>query len=74
MPTVKELEGIVDYGRANPSIDPSYFPNTLASGVWTGTQRSDYAYNAWATVFGDGKSGHYLLSNAYPVRLVHGAQ
>ncbi len=35
LPTVKELESIVNYGQTSPAIDSSAFPNTKASNYWT---------------------------------------
>ncbi len=37
MPTVKELQSIVDYGLSTPSINSTYFPNTVASDYWSST-------------------------------------
>ena len=39
LPNLKELLSIVDYGRANPSIDTTYFLNTFngAPGYWSST-------------------------------------
>lgn len=37
MPTIKELQSIVDYDRVDPAIDPVYFPNTQSGGYWSST-------------------------------------
>ncbi|MEN9373358.1 MAG: hypothetical protein RIR79_910 [Pseudomonadota bacterium] len=74
MPTRKELVSIVDFGRVNPSIDPTYFPNTPASHVWSG---SPYAYDAsyaWFVGFYNGVSFNYYRGNGFGVRLVRGGQ
>lgn len=75
IPTVKELEGIADLGRVNPAIDPTYFPNTPSSNVWSG---SPYALNssyAWGVHFGSGYAygvnGRGIVNS---VRLVRGGQ
>lgn len=35
VPTLIELQGIVNYGRTDPAIDQTYFPNTPQSTFWT---------------------------------------
>ena len=53
MPHIKELEGIVHYGRSDPAIDSMYFPNTLSnSSFWSGTPNATSTSNAWAVGFG----------------------
>ena len=37
LPTIKEVCSIVDLKRTGPSIDTSFFPNTLASSYWSST-------------------------------------
>jgi hypothetical protein len=37
LPTVKELSFLVDRDRDDPSINTTYFPNTVASGYWSST-------------------------------------
>ncbi len=74
MPTVKELESIVNYGRYSPAIDTGYFPNAVSSYVWSG---SPYAYNsdyAWDVYFNDGFSGADYRNHSRAVRLVRGGQ
>ncbi len=75
MPTVNELEGIADFGRFSPAIDPTYFPNTLTatSFYWSdspyGTSDSRYVR------FSDGGAFANLGRNEQlHVRLVRGAQ
>lgn len=72
MPTVKELEGIADFGRTNPVIDPTYFPNTPSWLFWSGTLSA--AGGAWPVLF-----GYEVVSGTLPgrsgrnhVRLVRG--
>lgn len=74
MPTVKELEGIVDFGRVNPAIDPDYFPNTPSSVVWSGSPYADSSNLAWYVVFSSGFAGNGYRSSKYHVRLVRGGQ
>ena len=74
MPTVKELEGIADLGRFNPAIDPTYFPNTPSSFVWSGSPHAGNSGNAWVVYFYYGFAYYVLRSNALSVRLVRGGQ
>jgi hypothetical protein len=75
LPTWKELLSIVDYGRYNPSIYTTYFPNTAASFYWSSTTDAKYPDFAWVVyfysgrvVYGSSKSG--LLY----IRTVRGVQ
>ncbi len=73
MPTIKELEGIADLGRANPAIDPIYFPNTPTSLVWAATVPPNFL--AWSVQFSDGQSNSsFSRDTANSVRVVRGVQ
>ncbi|WOO31809.1 DUF1566 domain-containing protein [Diaphorobacter limosus] len=74
MPTVKELEGIADLGRSNPAIDPTYFPNTPSSYVWSGSPNAGYSSYAWNVNFGYGNANDGLRSSSSRVRLVRAGQ
>lgn len=74
MPTIKELEGIADLGRANPAIDTNYFPNTPPSFVWSGSPNAYGSDFAWDVNFGNGAAGFDGRGNDYPVRLVRAGQ
>ena len=77
MPTRRELQGIVDYGRHSPAIDTGYFPNTPGNRVWSGSPYAYSSYDAWIVYFGLGYAGgadSHLRSNRFPVRLVRGGQ
>ncbi len=73
MPTVHELQGILDLGRMRPAIDLDYFPNTPDVTTWWSGTPSPWV-NAWFVSFSAG--GAYLdaFSNGKPVRLVRGVQ
>ncbi|MCX5902567.1 MAG: DUF1566 domain-containing protein, partial [Proteobacteria bacterium] len=54
LPTVKELQSIVDYGRYNPAINTTFFPilpDTWAILYWSSTDRASNSNNAWHTDF-----------------------
>ena len=73
MPTVKELEGIADLGRVNPTIDPTYFPNTPPSSYfWSGSPYAHSSNSAWWVYLGFANA--FVRSNGYSVRLVRAGQ
>ena len=51
LPTSKELEGIVDYGRTDPSIDTSVFQHTSSNYYWSSTTYEYYHEDAWNVNF-----------------------
>ncbi|MBV5276568.1 DUF1566 domain-containing protein [bacterium] len=74
MPSVDELQGIVHYGRSNPSIEPSYFRNTLSWVFWSASLYAPYPANAWVVYFFNGNTNAYVQSGDYHVRLVRSGQ
>ena len=72
LPRIQELQSIAHYGRSNPAIDTSYFPNTVAAGFWSGSTYAKNTAQAWDVFFTS--SGVYTdVKNAgYLVRLVRG--
>lgn len=74
MPRVKELEGIADFGRVNPAIDPTYFPNTPSSNFWSGSPYAHVWSLAWLVYFNDGYANFGLRYFGNGVRLVRGGQ
>lgn len=74
MPTVKELETIVDPSRTNPAIDPTYFPNTIASTFWSGSAYAGSSNAAWGSCFHGGYADNYVKFLTFPVRLVRGGK
>lgn len=70
LPTLIELESIVDYGRANPSIDPA-FPATPSSTFWTSTARANSdAGEGWAVDFAAGETMRIVPDDLLAVRCV----
>ena len=79
LPSIAELNTIVERGTSDPAINGTIFPNTPSSYFWSGSPYADDSYSyyyAWGVYFGDG--GAYgvnrygSLVNA--VRLVRGGQ
>ena len=53
LPTRAELQGIADYGRYNPAIDPT-FQNTISYFYWSSTAGADGTDDAWYLNFDSG--------------------
>ncbi|MBB1077631.1 DUF1566 domain-containing protein, partial [Rhodoferax sp. 4810] len=72
LPNAKELQSLVDYGRTDPSINVSYFPNTPSNHF---RSSSAIAQNyAFILLFSEGaNSGFSKTANTY-VRFVRGGQ
>lgn len=51
LPTDFELMTIVDYGTYNPSINTTYFPNTVAASYWSSTTGANGTTSAWDVSF-----------------------
>lgn len=75
LPTIRELQTLVHYGALNPAIDPTYFPNTVASDFWSASSYGPIPANAWSVTFNDGSvyAGDKTFY-VFPVRLVRGGQ
>jgi hypothetical protein len=52
LPSVRELQTIVDYGRYNLAIDPVF--RVFPSVYWTSTSHAEATVDAWFIVFVDG--------------------
>jgi hypothetical protein len=74
MPTRRELLTLVHAGAQNPSIDATYFPNTVAAYFWSGSSYVPDPTQAWQVSFLYGHNSGYYKSYAYFVRLVRGGQ
>jgi Protein of unknown function (DUF1566) len=56
LPTIKELQTIVDYSQTSPSIDTTAFPSTPADWFWSSSPLAGSSSNAWVVLFFDGSS------------------
>ena len=80
LPTLQELETLVDLGRsgAEPRIDPAnfpaYVPGTAAAPYWTRTPFAGSTAQAWALDFATGAPRPAPRADALRVRLVRGGQ
>jgi hypothetical protein len=57
LPTQIELLSIVDYTRANPCLDATYFPGTPAYAFWSSTPYTPSNAFAWGVTFDYGTEG-----------------
>lgn len=72
LPSINELASITNYGKNNPSIDLSVFPNIPSWPLWSTSvyyHDSDYAWNVW---FEDGVSSANIKTSSYYVKCVRG--
>ena len=73
LPRKYELQGLVDYGKSNPSIDSNIFPNTKPDYYWTSDLYSKNIYSdAWYIYFVQGNSYISDTDNKYYVKCVRG--
>lgn len=76
MPTVQELERLVDFSISDPnsSIDTKHFPDAVGDWYWSSSPDASDTTNAWMATFYDGHSSSYHRSNFYAVLLVRGGR
>jgi uncharacterized repeat protein (TIGR01451 family) len=75
LPTINELNTIVEYKDYNPAINLSVFPNTPSSHFWSASVNAGGTSDAWIVNFSgvhDNSSGYKRIN--YAVRLVRGEQ
>ena len=75
MPTINELNYIVNYGTYSPSSSTTYFTNTISSWYWSSTTNDSNTASAWFVDFSDGHDiADYGKNNDYHVRAVRGGK
>ena len=76
LPTVRELQGIVDYGVGlpGPTIDPAFFANTTGSAFWSASSHARNVNHGWLVYFDDGRVFEDSRDLGFKVRLVRGGQ
>ncbi len=73
MPTIKELESLVHYGRTFSAIESNYFPNpvnTVNWSVWSGSPSAGSADTAWYVLFSNGFSDTQSSTENATIHLV----
>jgi len=74
LPSVKELQSLVEYGCSSPSINLTIFPNTQSDFYWSSTSSAGGASTAWIISSGEGGFSNSNKTITYRVRLVRGGQ
>ena len=70
MPTKDELLTLIKQD-SSPTLDTTWFPNTLISHFWSSSPNTSYAGNAWFVSFNNGQAYSYgYRSIGFGVRLV----
>jgi hypothetical protein len=70
LPSVKELETLIDESRTNPSIDLVAFPNTPGRFFWTASLVTHFPSNAWTVDFNRGADNFFPVTSLQLVRCV----
>ncbi len=70
VPSMKELQTIVDETKTNPSIDPTAFPSTPVDVFWTSSPLAGSPSNAWYVYFKYGSFNFVVVTDTYRVRCV----
>lgn len=70
LPTVKELQSLVDIRVFNPSIDVAAFPATPVAYFWSSSPVADNPRFAWVVGFGAGDTNTSNTAGADQVRCV----
>jgi hypothetical protein len=71
LPSLKELETLVDESRVNPAIDHTAFPNTQGKYFWTVSPVTNFTDNAWVVDFNRGGDLFFDVATPNLVRCVH---
>ena len=70
LPTLKELQTIVDYSQSNPSIDSTAFPSTPAAWFWSSSPLAGSSSDAWVVAFNAGYAYYDVVSDTNDVLCV----
>ena len=73
LPTVDELQGLVEYRMFNPAIDPHAFPNTPMSNFWSSSEAAYDLFYAWTVNFANGFSNWRHKRQRFESRMVRDA-
>lgn len=72
VPTQVELLTLVHAGKSKPTIDTSFFPNTVSGPYWSATTYATIPSQAWGVHFGYGAAHAEPKGAGNAVRLVRG--
>jgi len=71
VPSLKELETLVDESRVNPAIDRSAFPDTPGKFFWSSATVTSFPGSGWVVDFNRGGDNFVDVSFTEQVRCVH---
>lgn len=71
LPSIAELESILDLTRTNPPVDPTYFPGTPTAYHWTSSVNPGNPADFWGVLFFNGADGYVTGASMNRVRCVH---
>ena len=74
LPTVRELESLIDRTKHNPAVDKDAFPDTKSAWYWTSEVVAGYSGCAWIVDFSDGVVCYSTKANSGYVRAVRPSQ
>lgn len=70
VPSMKELQTLVDRGRVSPSIDVGTFPDTPNAPFWSSSRVADNPDLGWSVSFELGRSEQSAVTSEFSVRCV----
>ena len=70
VPSLKELESLIDFSVNGQTIDSNYFPNTTPSRYWSATPASRHMSRAWFVQFANGQTASTNRVGTRLLRLV----
>jgi hypothetical protein len=71
LPSVAELQTLIDETRSMPAIDTDAFPDTPSEYFWTSSKLPRFDNFVWAVYFGSGLSTFFDVTDLRYVRCVH---
>ena len=72
LPSIEELESIIDFGQKDPSVTNNVFQNMSGNGYWSVTTQEDNSSYAWVAGFYDGNSNYNVKTESRNVMCVRG--
>ncbi len=73
LPSIGELETLIDYGKTNPTLSSDLFQNSIADTYWSSTTSAEYNDEAWRVFLDYGYSNYYSKDEGTNVRCVRDA-
>lgn len=70
LPSINELNSVIDRTAENPAIQSTYFPSTATTNYWTSTTDPSTPANAWFIIFAQGRWQSFGKGTSYNVRCV----